>query len=132
MIDALDAGIPVLITGASSGIGQEFARRFAQRGHDLVLVARRVDRIEQLAEKLSQQHHITATPLAADLMTVEGRATVEARLRGGSTWVLINSAGFGSRGRLAELEGHREIEEVSLNVVAVHQLTVAVIPGCLA
>ncbi|HEY6379805.1 MAG TPA: SDR family NAD(P)-dependent oxidoreductase, partial [Candidatus Dormibacteraeota bacterium] len=63
----LSATIPALVTGASSGIGAEFARQLAVRGHDLVVVARRGERLEALRADLEARHGVTVTPLVADL-----------------------------------------------------------------
>ncbi len=123
--------VPVLVTGASSGLGREFAHRFAGRGHDLVIVARRVNRLEALADELQAAHGVTVTPLGADLETVEGRDAVAAVLRKGKrAWILVNNAGFGTTGRFAAADQRREAAEVAVNVVAVQQLTAAVLPGC--
>jgi short-subunit dehydrogenase len=77
------ATVPALVTGASSGFGETFARRLAERGHQLVLVARRVDRLEQLAEELRGRFSARAEVLGADLETAAGRRTVMGRLGAG-------------------------------------------------
>ena len=121
--------VPALVTGASSGIGEEFARQLAARGHEVIVVARRADRLEQLASHLRGAHKVTVEPLVADLETAKGRDAVARLFSERSAWLLVNNAGFGGRGRLAELEAARERAEVQLNVVAVHQLSLAVLPG---
>ncbi len=133
MTARLDPSVPVLVTGASSGIGKEFARQFAARGHDVVVVARRVNRLEQVADELSRKHKVDVVPMAADLETDDGRAVIERHLTGkGTPWVLVNNAGFGLTGRVAKLDAARQNAEVQVNVVAVHQLTAAVIPQCVS
>lgn len=122
---AVDRSVPALVTGASSGIGEEFARQLAARGHDVVVVARRRDRLTALERELESAHPVEVTPLVADLETPAGREAVVARLRSGGPWLLVNSAGFGTRGRAAELAVEREVGEVAVNAVAVHQLTLA-------
>lgn len=121
--------VPALVTGASSGIGEEFARQLAERGHDLTLVARRIDRLEALARSLRDDHHVTVTVLAADLRTAAGREPVAALLRATPPWLLVNNAGFGTRGRFVDLDPAREHDEVQVNVVALHELTAAVVRG---
>ena len=130
MLSAIPSSIPVCITGASSGFGEEFARQFAERGHDVTLVARRVDRLKRLAKEVRKDFGVTATPLEADLQTTEGRGAVASVLREGGPWLLINNAGFGTHGRFAELDAQREVDETTLNVVAVTELAAAVLPGC--
>src|SRR5271163_1490476 len=88
------------ITGASAGLGVEFARQIAARGYDLLLIARRLDRLEALAAELSRQHSITAHSLAADLASDAGLALVQERLD--TVDLLINNAGFGTLGKFAD------------------------------
>jgi hypothetical protein len=121
--------VPALVTGASSGIGEQFARQLAARGHDVTLVARRGERLQALAKELRQSHSVTVHVHTADLATVAGRGRVAKLLRTQGPWLLVNNAGFGTRGRFADLDPDREAEEVELNVVALHQLTAAVLPG---
>ena len=88
-----------VVTGASSGIGAEFAKQLAAGGYDLLLVARRLDRLEQLGDKLSKQYGVSAESLAADLAKEEDLARVEDRLRQEpKLGILVNNAGFGSKG----------------------------------
>ncbi|MDP2673705.1 MAG: SDR family oxidoreductase [Dehalococcoidia bacterium] len=112
-----------LITGASSGIGEAFARRLAKRGHDLVLVARRRDRMEKLAAQLSEAHGVEAEVVEADLADDSAVATVEERLRRGDIDLLVNDAGFATRGEFAGLPLARELEELDVNVRALMRLS---------
>lgn len=125
------SSVPVMVTGASSGIGEEFARRFAARGHHVTLVARREDRLARLAEHLRSEHGVTAEILVADLEQAEDRTRVAAVLRNGP-WILVNNAGFGMRGAFAELDAERQLGMVTLNVLALTELTAAVLPGNIA
>ena len=126
------SSVPALVTGASSGIGADFARQLAARGHALTIVARREDRLHELADELRHHHGAHVTVLAADLETEGGCAPVLEVLRAGTPWLLVNNAGFGSRGRFVDLDPEREVAEVRLNVVALHALTTAVLPGNVA
>lgn len=120
------------MTGASSGLGAEFARRLAARGHDVTIVARRVDRLEALRTEILAKHSVTVDVLAADLATQAGRKAVASVLRRRSPWILVNNAGFATRGALANLDAARERSEVEVNVLAVQQLTAAALPGLIA
>ncbi len=110
-----------LVTGASAGIGEEFARQVAARGHDLVLVARDRARLEALAKELADVHGANAVVFPADLTDPQQLAEVEARAR--TVDMLVNNAGFGTFGTFHELDLEAEVREVQLNVVALIRLT---------
>jgi short-subunit dehydrogenase len=112
-----------LVTGASSGIGEEFARQLAKKGYDLVLVARRRDRLEKLAADLSQAHGTIAEVIEADLATTESVISVEKRLGQGDIDLVVNNAGFPTHGEFLALPIYRELEEVDVNIKALVRLT---------
>ena len=119
-----------LITGASAGIGEAFARRLARDGYDLKLVARRRDRLERLAADLSAAHGIQAEVLVADLSShADQQVVCEAVSKGPALDLLVNNAGFGTGGFFAKLSAERENEEIELNVVALARLTRAALPA---
>jgi short-subunit dehydrogenase len=120
-----------LITGASSGIGAEIARLLAERGHGVTLVARRRERLEQLAEELTAAHGIRAEVETCDLSDAAARAKLIASLerRSLAVDVLINNAGFGSGGRFQDLDAEGELQMVRTNVEAVVHLCSAFVPG---
>ncbi len=122
-----------LVTGASAGIGDALVRRFADRGHDVVLVARRADRLEALADSVAQEHGIRAFPMPADLAAPDGperllAALAERELRPD---VLVANAGFGAWGRLHELDADRLASMVRLNVGALADLARRLLPAML-
>jgi short-subunit dehydrogenase len=112
-----------LVTGASAGIGAEFARQLARKGHGLVLVARRKEKLEEMAAELAARYSVETDVLSADLSTRDGVAAVEKRLTEGDVDLLVNNAGFGTLGEFAELPPERELEEIDLNVKAMVALT---------
>jgi uncharacterized protein len=119
-----------LITGASSGIGREIARVLADRGSDLTLVARRRDRLDELAAELGGR--VAVTVLAADLGSDDGVAVVERHLAEHPVELLVNNAGVGSSGLFHELPLGPELDEIRLNVLALVRLTHACLPGMVA
>ncbi|MCX4717550.1 SDR family NAD(P)-dependent oxidoreductase [Streptomyces virginiae] len=127
-------GTTALITGASAGLGVEFARQWAQRGADVVLVARRVDRLEELAADLERSYGVTARPIAADLARPGAAAALRADLDalGVPVHTLINNAGFGTHGPFADEDPTRVSEMIQLNVLAVTELTREFLPALTA
>lgn len=112
-----------LITGASSGIGATYAQRLAQRGYDLILVARDAARLQALAMRLQQETSVKVDVLAADLSVQEDIARVEQRLRSDATIsLLINNAGVASNGTLAGADLDQLESMIQLNVVALTRL----------
>jgi short-subunit dehydrogenase len=118
-----------LITGASAGLGVEFARQLSKRGHRLVLVARRKDRLEELASELGN-----ARAVSLDLSKRDSAAKLMADLAAAGERVdlLVNNAGFGLIGRFAELELKRLRQMIDLNCGALTELCSAVAPSMIA
>jgi uncharacterized protein len=114
-----------LITGASSGIGEAFARRLAAEKHDLVLVARSEEKLRELCNELSEKHGITAKFIAVDLSEngADARVFEETEKLGIEIDWLINNAGFGSMGDFAKLGLDKESEMIRLNISALVALT---------
>lgn len=114
-----------LVTGASVGIGEAFARRLASRGNDLVLVARGADRLAALGRELEGRHGVSVELIGADLTASDGIATVEARLadRARPIELLVNNAGMGTMGKFWELPVDYETAAIALNVIALVRLT---------
>src|SRR4051812_6579190 len=121
-----------VITGATAGIGAEFARRLAERGHDLVLVGRRAGRLEALARELGAARGVAVEPLAADLADPAGLAAAVERAGGGDVELLVNSAGINGYGPFAEAEPAVLDAVLALNVTATVQMARAALPGMLA
>ena len=115
-----------LVTGASAGLGVEFARQLSKRGHRLVLAARRKERLEELARELSN-----ARAVAIDLSKANAAAKllVDVESAGEHVDVLINNAGFGLIGRFAELDAKRQRQMIDLNAGALTELCRAAAPG---
>ncbi|MGW6688363.1 SDR family NAD(P)-dependent oxidoreductase [Streptomyces sp. NPDC054961] len=122
-------GQTTLITGASSGLGEEFARRLAARGSHLVLVARRQDRLERLAAELSAAHGVRVTPVPMDLRAerVGDLLSAEVARLGITVTSLVNNAGFGTFGPLHLEDPDRLRQELAVNVGAVVDISRAFI-----
>lgn len=120
-----------LITGASSGIGAAFARLLVKDGHDVVLVARRANRLEELAAELAGIREGCATVLPADLARPEAPAEIKAELdrRGVTVDLLINNAGLGRHGAFVEQDQAADRQMIDLNVTALTAMTREFLPG---
>jgi short-subunit dehydrogenase len=122
-----------LVTGASAGLGRDYARLFAADGHDVVLVARRKDRLEELAREL-EARGVRAHVVAADLAAPASPRWIvdELRARQLSIDFLVNNAGFGTTGPFATADAAKQLEMIQVNVVALVELTRLLLPDMLA
>jgi short-subunit dehydrogenase len=122
-----------VVTGASSGIGEEFTRQLAARGYDLVLVARRADRLSTLAETMRTVHHVDCVPFEADLAREDERDRLCDALAADRSKieVLVNNAGFGTHGFFHETDLRRELELIQVNCAAPVHLTKRMLPWML-
>ncbi len=118
-----------LVTGASAGIGQSFAVELAQAGHDLIVVARRRERLEPLARRLSAAHQAQVEVLVADLATPAGVDAVAARAAETPLDLLVNNAGFGGYRKFVELDPKVADDLLSVHVRAVVQVSRTALPG---
>jgi short-subunit dehydrogenase len=119
----------VVVTGASSGIGAEIARGLSRRGYQPILVARRADRLRDLADQLNREHSVRAEVLPLDLADATARARLIDTIADRSPAALVNSAGFGTSGLFQNLPLPRETEQVTLNALALMELTHAALPA---
>jgi short-subunit dehydrogenase len=122
-----------LVTGASSGIGAAFARMLAGRGMHLVLVARREDRLKELAEELDTRHGTRCEIIPADL-SLPGQANTlfeTISSRGIDVELLVNNAGFGFVGTVDDTDTDRMLQMIQLNITALTELTYLCVPGML-
>ncbi len=120
-----------LVTGASAGLGREFARLFAADGHDLVLVARRRARLEELAAELEAAHGVKSRVISADLTDPAAPRAIAEQLADTDVEFLVNNAGFGSNGPFVDQELDRELEMVAVNCTALLALTHLFLPPML-
>lgn len=124
-------GRTALVTGASAGLGAELARLFAADGHDVVLVARRRERLDALARDIEAKHAVRATVIAEDLTRPEAPEGIgkELRERGIAIEFLVNNAGSGTTGAFAEADPARELGMLALNVTSLVHLTRLLLPA---
>ena len=123
-----------LITGASSGIGKEFAHIHAEKGGDLVVVARSEDKLNALKTELETEHHVKVTVIIKDL-TKHGAASEvyeEVKVAGITVDYLINNAGFGGQGKFYQRKWQQDLNMINLNVVALTELTRRFLPDFVA
>ena len=120
----------VIVTGASSGIGAELARELARRGYGLTLVARRRERLTELADEFQRRDGVAVEVRASDLSKQASRTRLITTMHASGQRVVgvCNNAGFGSFGRFQDLPLEKETEQVRLNVDALHELTGAFVP----
>ncbi len=118
-----------LITGASMGLGAELARLFAADGHDLVLVARSLAKLEALATELSGAHGVSVRVEVRDLADAAAIAALAADLADTPVEFLVNNAGFGTNGRFIELDPAPELGQIAVNVAALADLTRRFLPA---
>ena len=123
-----------LVTGASSGIGLAFAEHLAAEGHPLLLVARREERLREIATRLAEQHDVEVGFAVADLASAEGREICRQAVdaAGGVVDTVVLNAGFGATGPIATVGRERQVEMVALNCEAVVDLACHVLPGMIA
>lgn len=122
-----------LVTGASSGIGEQFARQLAKQGSHLVLVARSTNKLESLAEELRKKYGIKAEVISMDLAKEGAPSELyrQCQLLNVDIELLINNAGFATHGLFEQVSGERQHEEVMLNVAAVVDMTHLFLPDML-
>ena len=129
-IDAWESPKWAVITGASSGIGAEFALQLARNHFNLILIARRLDRLEKLCTQLSTNYQIEAYPLKADLSTSEGIHSIMNRQDLVQKCdLLIHAAGFGTRGKFLEVSVEDSIQMLMVHNTTAVALTHAILPG---
>jgi hypothetical protein len=123
-----------LITGASAGLGEGFARELAKQGHGLILTARRTDRLEAIATELRTAHGVAVHVFAADLADANAPAELAAQVAAARLTVdtLINNAGFGTRGDFADSALETQVGQIDVNCRALVALTHAIMPGMVA
>jgi short-subunit dehydrogenase len=117
-----------LVTGASSGIGREVAALLAKDGHNLVLVARREDRLRELQEEWSNRYSVTVRVVAMDLTEPTAPQELFDELSGTAIDILINNAGFGTYGPFAESDTSTQMEMIQLNIATLTHLTRLFLP----
>jgi short-subunit dehydrogenase len=119
-----------LITGASSGIGAAFSRQLASQGYDLILVARRLERLETLAEEIKGHYSVCVETMAADLTDAASLERLEKRIVAhDQLTMLVNNAGFGTVGSFVQVPLQRHLEMIQVHVMATTRLCYAVLPN---
>lgn len=120
-----------VVTGASIGIGHELGRLLARDGHDLAIVARNEEKLQQVAEQLSGQHGVDVTWIAQDLAEPGAAADLHSKLGGRPVEVLVNNAGFGTFGPFAETDVEQTVNMIRVHVETLTHLTRLILPEML-
>ncbi|MCK5125378.1 MAG: SDR family oxidoreductase [candidate division Zixibacteria bacterium] len=119
-----------LITGASAGLGQLFAEKLAARGYDLIITARRQDRLDEIAKQITETHGVKVDTLSADLSAYDDIRTVEEKIRTTENLtLLINNAGFAVPGYFHEINVHDNIDMCRVHIEATMRFCSAALPG---
>jgi uncharacterized protein len=123
-----------VVTGASAGLGAEFARQLAKQGHNLVLTARRYDKLDELAKNLRSKYGIKTLVVACDLSEPGTCAPLLQRISEENLTVdtLINNAGFGLKGEFIDLDLSQQLDMIALNCMAMTDLCHTFLPGMIA
>ena len=122
-----------MVTGASSGIGEAYARLLASLGYDLIIVARRKDRLESIAKELQDKYGVLVTVLEGDLCNENDVSSIEKKVRSTANLsVLINNAGFGTMGQFVDVDISKTLDMITVHVTAPTRLIKAALPGMLA
>ena len=122
-----------MVTGASSGIGEAYARLLASLGYDLIIIARRKDRLEAIAGEIERDCGVSVSVMQCDLCNEKDISVVEEKIRSTDNLsVLINNAGFGTLGTFAEVDLNKSLHMIDLHVTAPARLVKAALPGMLA
>lgn len=121
-----------VVTGASGGLGEEFARHLASQGANVILVARSHEKLDQLARALEDEFGIATWVLPCDLSDAAARAELIEQLTGAEVHTMVNNAGFGTIGKFADRSSERINEEIAVNIAALTELTHAVLPHLVA
>ena len=128
---AQPTGQTALITGASSGLGSDYARLFAADGHDVVLVARRKSKLDELGNQLADEHGINTHVIVADLSDPAAAQAIYDQVSAKQLQIeyLVNNAGFGTNGSFTELDIQRELAMIAVNITALTHLTHLFLPA---
>jgi short-subunit dehydrogenase len=118
-----------VVTGASSGLGEVFARKLAQRGYGLLLVARRAEKLEEIRMSIQAAAKVAVECFPCDLASTEDTERLALHLEQRPVELLVNNAGFGTMGRFVQTDYARQVDMVHVHVLATMRLIKAVLPG---
>ncbi len=130
-MSAVGTNSTVLITGASSGIGKELANLFAADGHDLIVAARRKEKLEELKQELEDVHGVRVSVMEKDLSVQDAGTELYSQIekKGIEVDILVNNAGFGGQGRFIERDWEADLAMINVNITSLTELTRRFLPG---